>query len=74
MKSNWKPETSLAEGFELQSGKYIIKRVLGQGGFDITYFDKHTMLDVQVTVKELFPISSRLIKSIRLNILTFRRS
>lgn len=40
---------------ELQNGKYRILRVLGQGGFGITYLAEHTMLDKQVAIKEFFP-------------------
>ncbi|MDE7081595.1 MAG: serine/threonine protein kinase [Muribaculaceae bacterium] len=39
----------------LQSGKYRILRVLGQGGFGITYLAEHTMLDKLVAIKEFFP-------------------
>lgn len=39
----------------LQSGKYRIIRVLGQGGFGITYLAEHTMLDKMVAIKEFFP-------------------
>ena len=39
----------------LQNGKYRIIRVLGQGGFGITYLALHTMLDKQVAIKEFFP-------------------
>ena len=39
----------------LQSGKYRIIRVLGQGGFGITYLAEHTLLDKLVAIKELFP-------------------
>lgn len=39
----------------LQNGKYSIIRVLGQGGFGITYLAEHTMLDKMVAIKELFP-------------------
>lgn len=39
---------------ELQGGKYRIIRVLGQGGFGITYLAEHTMLDKQVAIKEFF--------------------
>lgn len=42
-------------GTELQGGKYRIIRVLGQGGFGITYLALHTMLDKQVAIKEFFP-------------------
>lgn len=45
----------LQEGKELQQGKYKIIRVLGQGGFGITYLALHTMLDKYVAIKEFFP-------------------
>lgn len=46
---------SLQLGNELQNGKYVIKSVLGQGGFGLTYLAVHTMLDVEVAIKEFFP-------------------
>ncbi|MBD5239297.1 MAG: serine/threonine protein kinase [Bacteroidales bacterium] len=46
---------NLKEGTELQGGKYRIIRVLGQGGFGITYLAEHTMLDKSVAIKEFFP-------------------
>lgn len=45
----------LKENARLQSGKYRIIRVLGQGGFGITYLAEHTMLDKLVAIKEFFP-------------------
>ena len=39
----------------LQNGKYRIIRILGQGGFGITYLAEHTMLDKKVAIKEFFP-------------------
>lgn len=45
----------LKVGSELQNGKYRIIRVLGQGGFGITYLAEHTMLDKLVAIKEFFP-------------------
>ncbi|MDE6753238.1 MAG: protein kinase [Muribaculaceae bacterium] len=39
----------------LQSGKYRIIRVLGQGGFGITYLAEHSILDKLVAIKEFFP-------------------
>ena len=38
----------------LQSGKYKIERVLGQGGFGITYLATQTSLMRKVAIKELF--------------------
>ena len=38
----------------LQSGKYRIERVLGQGGFGITYLAVQTSLDRNVAIKEFF--------------------
>ncbi|MCI9172525.1 serine/threonine-protein kinase [uncultured Duncaniella sp.] len=40
---------------ELQCGKYRILRVLGQGGFGITYLAEHTMLNKLIAIKEFFP-------------------
>lgn len=38
----------------LQGGRYIIKRVLGQGGFGITYEGVQAGLDRRVAIKEFF--------------------
>ena len=38
----------------LQGGKYRIERVLGQGGFGITYLATHLSLQRQVAIKEFF--------------------
>ena len=38
----------------LQGGKYRIERVLGQGGFGITYLVDQTGVHKQLVVKELF--------------------
>lgn len=45
----------LKTGSTLQNGKYKIEKVLGQGGFGITYLARHTMLDTLVAIKEFFP-------------------
>ena len=45
----------LKENAILQSGKYRIIRVLGQGGFGITYLAQNTYLDKLVAIKEFFP-------------------
>ncbi|MBR3846281.1 MAG: serine/threonine protein kinase [Alistipes sp.] len=49
--------STLAIGKPLLGGKYRIERVLGQGGFGITYLACHTMLDKRVAIKEFFPQS-----------------
>ena len=47
--------TSLPVGSTLQNGKYEIVKVLGQGGFGITYLATHSILEKQVAIKEFFP-------------------
>lgn len=44
----------LLPGTLLQHGKYSIERVLGQGGFGITYLAENTMLEGKVAIKEFF--------------------
>lgn len=44
----------LTNGTLLQGGKYKIERVLGQGGFGITYLAYQEMLDRRVCIKEFF--------------------
>ena len=44
----------LESGTTLQGGKYRIERVLGQGGFGITYLATQLSLQRQVAIKELF--------------------
>lgn len=39
----------------LQNGKYRIIRVLGQGGFGITYLAENVVFDKMVAIKEFFP-------------------
>lgn len=46
---------SLSLDSTLQNGKYVIKSVLGQGGFGITYLAHHTVLEKDVAIKEFFP-------------------
>ncbi len=46
---------SLSRGSTLQNGKYEIVKVLGQGGFGITYLATHTILEKYVAIKEFFP-------------------
>ena len=44
----------LSIGTLLQGGKYRIERVLGQGGFGITYLAVQSLLDRKVCIKEFF--------------------
>lgn len=45
---------SLTPGTTLCGGKYIIEKVLGEGGFGITYYARHTMLNHFYAIKEFF--------------------
>ena len=44
----------LKENTTLLNGRFSIIRVLGQGGFGVTYLARDTMLDVDVAIKEFF--------------------
>lgn len=44
----------LKKGITLQGGKYKIEKVLGQGGFGITYLATQELLDRKVCIKEFF--------------------
>ena len=45
---------TLTSGTALQSGRYIINLVLGQGGFGVTYLATQTGLNRKVAIKEFF--------------------
>ena len=46
--------SNLPAGASLQGGKYRIVKVLGQGGFGITYLAEQTGLGMRVAIKEFF--------------------
>lgn len=45
---------TLPTGASLQGGKYVIKEILGQGGFGITYLAEHNLMGTDVAIKEFF--------------------
>ncbi|WP_169743802.1 protein kinase domain-containing protein [Deinococcus misasensis] len=47
-------QTQLKVGTRLQNGRYSVGKVLGQGGFGITYLGANTILKMPVAIKELF--------------------
>ncbi len=48
------PTFTLEKGDFLQNGKYEILDKIGQGGFGITYLARHSVLKVEIAIKELF--------------------
>ena len=50
---------NLPAGIHLQNGKFTLGRVLGEGGFGITYLGAHQHLQRTVAIKELFPERAR---------------
>lgn len=52
---NTKVVGTLTVGSRLQNGKYEIIKILGQGGFGITYCVRHTLLNTTYALKEFFP-------------------
>jgi serine/threonine protein kinase len=59
---------NLPLNFQLNN-KYNIKKVLGQGGFGITYLAEDTLLDIDVCIKELF-ISGNSTRGANMTVLT----
>jgi serine/threonine protein kinase len=58
--------TALRMGTKLQSDKYSIEEVLGQGGFGMTYKAQNTALGITVVIKEFHPEgSTRVGKNLR---------
>lgn len=48
-------EQTLPAGYRLH--EYVISKVIGSGGFGVTYFGRDTNLDKAVAIKEYFPFS-----------------
>ena len=51
------PPFALACGTALHAGKYLTGKMLGQGGFGITYLGLDQALNLKVAVKEYFPVN-----------------
>ena len=54
---NDQPEFALPPGTLLHAGKYLVGKVLGQGGFGITYIGFDLALEMRVAIKEFFPMN-----------------
>ncbi len=51
------PDSTLPAGTQLHDGKFAVGRVLGEGGFGITYKGVHKDLRRVVAIKEFFPVA-----------------
>ena len=49
------PEDALPEG-SILNGKYLVGKVLGRGGFGVTYLGFELNLQIRVAIKEFFPM------------------
>ena len=58
---NDQPSYALPLGSSLHDGRFLVGKVIGQGGFGITYIGLDTVLKLRVAIKEYYParIASR---------------
>ena len=57
----------LPSGTYLEQNKYYIERVLGDGGFGITYLGYDVKLQRKVAIKEFYMFTPRQVKNVRIS-------
>ena len=56
-KTNYKKEWGVLPPGSILSGKYIVGKIIGQGGFGITYLAYDTKHEKKVALKEYYPVT-----------------